>query len=88
MGQSSTKRSTICPIFQKCKKVLVRKNIVRALYKNHTPSMNMSATLAKQIYPENVSNKAKRIRKSKKIILYQEELGPKIKTYQYPYSNP
>ena len=61
---------------------------VSELFNRGRASMNMSATLAKQIYPENVSNKAKRIRKSKKIILYQEELGPKIKTYQYPYSNP
>ena len=37
MGHSSTKRSLVFPNFQKCKKVLVRKNVVRAHYKNHTP---------------------------------------------------
>ena len=59
--------------------------MVRELFNGTRASMNMSATPAKQIYPKNVSNKARNRRKPNKIIPYQEDLGPKIKTYQYPY---
>ena len=45
MGHSSAKRSTIYPIFQKCKKVLTQKNVVRALYKNHIPDCNWAVVV-------------------------------------------